>query len=33
MSELGFGNKSDFDLKNSEFGSAFSLIFGKNMVW
>ena len=32
MSELGFWNKSDFDLKNGKFGSAFGLIFGRNMV-
>ena len=31
-SELGFFNKSDFDLKSCEFGSAFGLIFGRNMV-
>ena len=34
MSELGFWNKSDFDLENNKLGSAFGLIFGKkkNMV-
>ena len=30
--ELGFGNKSDFLPQNSEFRSAFDLIFGRNMV-